>query len=183
MEISIIEAVTAIDKTIIDEFKDTLLLIAKTITGARKVIPVKKLIINLDRIVINRNDQKFRPEALKNSDVVKFEASFLRKLNCPPFRKTFIRKPANISINRPPEKKDIKILTEDPRSVNISEVKPCASFSVIMLFPNADLSPLLKGSVKTATRNNENNHVIKIPFQDFTAAPAPDRIEFNTFIS
>lgn len=52
-----------------------------------------------------------------------------------------------------------------------------------MLLPTADLIALLKGIARTVTRINENNHVIKIPFQDFIAAVAPDKIEFKIFIS
>ena len=183
MEITIIEANAAIERTVIVVFKEMLLLIDIKIMGARKVMPVRKFIMNRDKSVITRNDQKFLPEALKNSDADNFGAFFLKKLNCPPLRKIFIRKPTNISTNNPTEKKDINTFIIDPRSVNISAVKPCDSLSVIILFPKADLSAPLNGMATTETRISEKIHVIKMPFHALNEAFAPDKIEFKIFIS
>jgi hypothetical protein len=144
--------------------------------------PEMMLIINRVVNEIIRNDQKFLTAEVKNSGKVKYVLSFLNPLNIPPARKIFRMKPTNIMNNNPDEKKETMTFKVDPRSVNSSVLKPSASFSVIMLLPNADFKAPLSGIASIETRINVISHVIKIPLQDLTEVLAPDINDVSIFI-
>jgi hypothetical protein len=83
---------------------------------------------------------------------------------------------------KPAVKKDNKLFKVDPRSAKASISNPPASFSIIMLFPKAEPSELLKGYIKTETKINRINHTIRTPFHDFREREKPDLSELNNFI-
>jgi hypothetical protein len=132
---------------------------------------------------ITKNDQKFFTEALKNSEDEKVPDIPLRLLNNPPERKELTRKPIIIIMNNPLEKYDLKLLKLAPRSAKASTLKPSASFSVIMLFPNPALSALFIGIATRLASKNEHNHAITIPFHDFMERNIPVFKEVRIFIN
>jgi hypothetical protein len=129
-----------------------------------------------------RKDQKFLADALKNSEELKRILFFLRPEKNPPARKVFRKKPVIIRSINPVEKNETMTFKADPRSVKISVLNPPASFSVIILFPNADFNAPFKGIASIETRMSVRNHVIKIPLQDLTDLLVPLMIELKIFI-
>jgi hypothetical protein len=85
-------------------------------------------------------------------------------------------------MNNPLEKYDLKLLKLAPRSAKASTLKPSASFSVIMLFPNPALSALFIGIATRLASKNEHNHAITIPFHDFMERNIPVFKEMRIFI-
>jgi hypothetical protein len=153
-----------------------------TIKGTTIISPVIKLIINLIISEIIINDQKFLAEDRKNSEKVKLLLSFLKQLNRPPARKIFITNPTKSKKYSPVEKNETITFKADPRSVKSSVLKPSASFSVIMLLPNADFNAPLRGIASVETRISVKNHVIKIPLHDLSEVLVPDIKDLRIFI-
>lgn len=152
------------------------------IKGTPIISPDIKLIIKRVINVIMRKDQKFLADALKNSEELKRILFFLRPEKSPPARKVFRKKPVIIRSINPVEKNETMTFKADPRSVKISVLNPSASFSVIILFPNADFNAPFKGIARIETRMSVRNHVIKIPLQDLTDLLVPLMIELKIFI-
>jgi hypothetical protein len=154
-----------------------------TIRGTAIINIIKRLIIKCIINEITKNGQKFLAEELKNAEELNLILSFLKPLNSPPVRKTFIIKPTNIMNIMPAEKKETIKLRVSPRSVKTSVLNPSASFSVIMLLPKAPFRPPLRGIANKDTRMKVRNQVIKILLHDFNELLVPDIIELRIFIS
>jgi hypothetical protein len=146
------------------------------------IIPETKIIIRLIIRVIIRNDQKFSAQAPKKSEDENLPPSPLRLLKRPPVRKALTKKPIKKTNRKPPEINDIRLLKIGPRSVNAIRLKPTASFSVIMLAPNAEFNEVLRGSATIAIRIRKQSQIIKTPFHDFKERRKPDFIESIIFI-
>ena len=138
----------------------------KIFTGISIIMTDK---ISIARKIIEdivRNDRKFFAPALKNSGTEKATIYFLWPLNNPPARKVFIIKPIR-RLNKKPSVKEANIKFRfDPRSAKTSGSKPSASFSVIVLLPNADIMDPLTGIARITARIRVKNHTIIIPFQE-----------------
>ena len=134
--------------------------------GISKIIPERKDIIIVIINEITRNDQKFFEPALKNSPEENLPFSFLRLSKRPPVRKALIKNPVRYTIKKPAVKKDKRLFIVDPRSVKTAISNSPASFSVIILVPKADPSELLNGYMKTETKINRINQIIRTPFHD-----------------